>query len=60
MPHVPQSAALAGDCKVTVAANAEIKTEDAKAIFRLDVNFIIPPWITKSWPNNMRNARHME
>jgi hypothetical protein len=46
MPQVPQSAAFAGDCKVTVAANAEIKTEDARAIFRLDVNFIIPPWIT--------------
>jgi hypothetical protein len=46
MPHVPQSAAFAGDCKVTVAANAEIKTEDARAIFRLDDNFITPPWIT--------------
>jgi hypothetical protein len=45
MPQVPQSAAFADDCKVTVAANAEIKTEDARAIFRLDANFITPPWI---------------
>jgi hypothetical protein len=47
MPHEPQLAAFAGACIVTVAAKAEIKTEDAKAIFRLDEKFITPPWIIK-------------